>query len=100
MSVLTMSSFSSSPSPPQGTMPTKLFDYAILDRVGEGAHSVIYAAAHPTSKQLCALKHVIIKFEKEMRFYEQLQNELAVGQFVNHRAVRQSLELKVKHERA
>src|SRR4051812_1661913 len=92
MSVMSMSA--------HGALPANLFDYEILDRLGKGAHSVIYAAAHPVSKQLCAVKHVWINNDKELRFYEQLENELRVGQFVNHRAVRQSLEIKAKYDRA
>jgi serine/threonine protein kinase len=74
--------------------PKELFGYEILDFLGEGAHSVIYAAASPGSKQLCAIKYVVIRSPKEDRFYEQLENEINVGQFANHRGIRHSIELK------
>ena len=70
-----MSSFNSSfSSAPQG-LPRSLFGYDIIDFIGEGAGSVIYAVNRPENHQIYALKHVVRKNEKAVRFIEQLENE-------------------------
>jgi serine/threonine protein kinase len=85
---------------PVGPRPRELFGYEILDFLGEGAHSVIYAAASPGSKQICAVKYVVIRNAREDRFYEQLENEINVGQFASHRGIRHSIELKSNRDRS
>jgi serine/threonine protein kinase len=77
-------------------MPDDLFGYEVLDAMGQGAGSTIYAVSHPQTHQICALKHVVVRTEKEQRFVEQLRAEFEVGQKVNHPALRKSLDLKVK----
>jgi eukaryotic-like serine/threonine-protein kinase len=77
-------------------MPYNLFGYELLDVMGQGAGSTIYAAGHPQTHQICALKHVIARTEREQRFIEQLRAEFEVGQKVNHPALRRSLDLKIK----
>ena len=76
-------------------MPKALFGYEVVDFLGEGAGSRIFAAAHPTSKQIYALKYVVPKSEKDQRFIEQLEAEYEVGRQVTHAGLRRSLELKV-----
>jgi len=75
-------------------IPRQLFNYEVLDHVGDGAGSRIYAAVHPTTKQLCAVKHVVCTDDKDQRFVEQLKVELAVGQRVNHPGLRKSLDFQ------
>ena len=79
----------------KSSMPHELFGYEILESIGDGAGSRIYAAVHPKTKQLCAVKHVICTDEKDQRFVEQLKSELAVGQRVNHPGLRKSLDFQV-----
>ena len=76
------------------SMPRELFGYEILESIGEGAGSRIYAAVHPKTKQLCAVKHVVCVEDKDQRFVEQLKAELAVGQRVNHAGLRKSLDFQ------
>jgi serine/threonine protein kinase len=76
--------------------PTELFGYEIIDTVGQGAGSVIYAASDPQTRQIVALKHVGVKCDKDQRFIEQLRAELEVGQKVAHAGLRKSLDLKTK----
>jgi serine/threonine protein kinase len=76
--------------------PREIFGYEILGVLGQGAGSTIYAASHPETRQICALKHLIVKTEKEQRFVEQLRAEFEVGQKVRHAGLRKSLDLKVK----
>ncbi len=77
-------------------MPAELMGYEIVGVLGQGAGSTIYAASHPQTRQICALKHVIVKSDKEQRFIEQLRAEYEVGHQVEHAGLRKSLDLKVK----
>lgn len=76
-------------------LPKSLFGYDVLEFLGEGAASVIYAVSSPQTNQLYALKYVVRKTEKHDRFIEQLHNELHVGQAVRHPSLRRIIELKV-----
>jgi len=75
-------------------LPSKLFYYEVIDFIGQGAGSLIYAVSHPQTHQLYALKHVVKKVEKDERFIEQLEAECAVGTSVNHPGLRRSIEMK------
>jgi len=74
---------------------SKLFGYDVLEFIGEGAGSMIYAVTDPASKQVYALKHVVVKTEKQARFAEQLINEYEVGKQINHPLVRKVIDVKV-----
>ena len=76
-------------------LPKSVFGYEVVDFIGEGAGSRIYAVTHPTTKQLYALKHVLPRQEKDVRFVEQLETEFEVGRQVSHPGLRRSLDLKV-----
>jgi len=76
-------------------LPKKLFDYDVIDLLGEGAGSLIYLVSHPKTRQVLALKHVVRKNEKCERFIEQLENEFQVGSQVNNPGLRKSIELKI-----
>lgn len=76
--------------------PERIFGYEILGLLGYGAASTIYAASHPDTRQICALKHVVCKTDKDARFVEQLRTEYEVGRKVNHPGLRRSLDLQVK----
>jgi len=76
-------------------MPRNLFGYDVIDFIGEGAGSVIYAVSQPGSGQLYALKHVQRKDEKDVRFIEQLENEYQVSQKFGHPGLRKSIDCKV-----
>ena len=76
-------------------MPKKLFGYDVIDFLGEGAGSLIYVVSDPTTSQLYALKHVVRKVEKDIRFVEQLEAEFAVSKLFKHTALRKSVDLKI-----
>jgi serine/threonine protein kinase len=76
-------------------LPKKLFDYDVIDLIGEGAGSIIYAVSDPRNSQLFALKHVVRKTEKDDRYIEQLETEMEVGSQVSHPGLRRSIELKL-----
>jgi serine/threonine protein kinase len=75
--------------------PRILYGYEVLDFLGEGAGSMIYAVSDPITHQLYAIKHVAVKVEKDLRFVEQLTNEYEVGLKVQHPALRRCIDLKV-----
>jgi serine/threonine-protein kinase len=76
--------------------PTRLFGYTVVDRLGEGAGSVIYAVTDPNTGQRYALKHVVRTTDKSIRFVEQLQNEYEVGRRIGHPVIRKSIDLKIQ----
>ena len=89
-------SFEAQPdSRPGNATPRSLYGYEVIDFLGEGAGSMIYAASDPITHQLYAIKHVAVKVEKDQRFIEQLINEYEVGQKVQHPALRRCIDLKL-----
>ena len=75
-------------------LPKKLFDFEVIDRIGEGARSYIYAVSDPRTKQLYALKHVKRLTEKDDRFIEQVMQEFEVGQKCHHPNLRKLIDVK------
>jgi serine/threonine-protein kinase len=73
-----------------------LFGYEVLESIGSGAGSTLYAVTQPGTGQLYALKHVRVEREKDVRFVEQLRNELAVSRHFKHPGLRRAVQL---HER-
>jgi serine/threonine protein kinase len=78
----------------QGATPKTLFGYEVIEHLGDGAGSRIYAVSDPATNQVYALKHVVRKTDKDARFIEQLEAEHAVGQHVNHPYLRRTIDLK------
>jgi len=75
--------------------PTSLYGYEIVQTIGEGAGSVVYAVSDQQTKQLYALKQVAVKTDKQARFAEQLINEYDVAKNINSPLVRRVFDLKV-----
>jgi serine/threonine-protein kinase len=71
-----------------------LFGYDVIDSIGEGAGSQIYAVSDPVTSQIFALKHVIRKTDKDLRFVEQLENEFNVGKGLIHPNLRRVIDFK------
>jgi serine/threonine protein kinase len=76
-------------------LPRQLFGYEVLGHLGDGAGSRIYAVSHETTRQVYALKHVVRKDDKSIRFVEQLENEFSVGKLVRHKHLRGVVNLHV-----
>lgn len=77
-------------------MAQKLLQYEVLERLGEGARSTIYAVKDPVTRKEFALKHVMRADPKDIRFIEQMETELEISKTFNHPALRKSYELKVQ----
>jgi serine/threonine-protein kinase len=88
-------STSSSSTSSYSTPPKSLFGYDVIDLIGEGAGSLIYAVSDPASGQIYALKHVARKNDKDIRFVDQLEAEHEVGQRVRHPGIRRTIDLKI-----
>jgi serine/threonine-protein kinase len=80
----------------QDALPDELMGYEILQHLGQGAGSNIFAASHPQTRQLCAVKHVVCKTDKDQRFVEQLKAEHEVGQKVRHCGLRRTIDLQTR----
>jgi serine/threonine-protein kinase len=78
-----------------GDLPRDVMGYEVIDFVGEGAGSLLYAVSHPQTKQIYALKHVLPKTDRDQRFIEQLENEYEVGRLIRHPGLRRAIEIKV-----
>ncbi len=72
-----------------------LCGYDVIELIGEGAGSLIYAVTDPIKHQLYALKHVIRKNEKSIRFVDQLENEFGHSRNFTHPYLRRSFDLKI-----
>jgi serine/threonine protein kinase len=92
---MTLFGVSTNPSTSSGAVPKSLFGYDVIDLIGEGAGSSIYAVSDPANSHLYALKHVTNKGDKDHRFIEQLESEHEVGQLVRHPGLRRTIDLRI-----
>jgi serine/threonine-protein kinase len=76
-------------------MAQRLLHYEVLERLGEGARSTIYAVIDPATKKSFALKHVIRDNPKDIRFIEQMETEFEISRQFSHPNLRKSYELKI-----
>jgi serine/threonine-protein kinase len=76
-------------------MPERLLHYEILELLGEGARSTIYSVIDPHTRKTFALKHVLRKEQKDIRFIEQMETEYEISRQFTHRNLRRSYELKL-----
>ncbi len=75
-------------------MGQKILNYEVLERLGEGAHSTIYAVSDPMGR-LYALKHVIREDPKDIRFVEQMETEFEISKQFTQPNLRRTYELKI-----
>lgn len=76
-------------------MAQKLLQYDVLERIGEGARSTIYAVKDPATNRDYALKHVIRNDTKDIRFVEQMETEFEISKQFNHPNLRKVYDLKI-----
>lgn len=76
-------------------MAQKILHYDVLERLGEGAKSTIWAVSDPDTKQLYALKHVLRADHKDLRFIEQVESEYEISRLFTHPNLRRSFDLKI-----
>lgn len=76
-------------------MPERLLHYDLLERLGEGARSTIYRAQDSRTGRVVAVKHVIRKDDKDIRFIEQMETEFSISKNFSHPNLRRTLDLKI-----
>jgi eukaryotic-like serine/threonine-protein kinase len=76
-------------------MAQKLLQYDVLERIGEGARSTIYAVRDPVSGREYAMKHVLRSDTKDIRFVEQMETEFEISKQFNHPNLRKVYDLKI-----
>ncbi|MDB5172079.1 MAG: pknA [Phycisphaerales bacterium] len=76
-------------------MAEKLLQYEVIERLGEGAGSVIYAVRDPATRRLYALKHVVRDSDKDIRFVEQMRTEFEMARLFNAPNLRRGFDLKI-----
>jgi len=77
-------------------MAGKILKYDVIERLGEGAGSIIYAVRDPADRKMYALKHVPRAKDKDIRFVEQMQSEFEISKNFDHPNLRKSYELSFK----
>ncbi len=77
-------------------MGQKLLQYEVLEKLGEGARSTIYAVQDPTTGKKFALKHVLRDEQKDIRFVEQMETEFEISKQFTHPNLRRTFELKIQ----
>lgn len=76
-------------------MAQKLLQYDVVAKLGDGAKSTIFKVTDPATGRIFALKHVVRKEDKDIRYIEQMEAEHECSQHFHHPALRRSFELKV-----
>jgi len=76
-------------------MAQQILHYDVIDRLGDGAGSSIFLVRDPANGRQYALKHVLRRKEKDIRFIEQVETEYLVSKQFTHPNLRRSFELKV-----
>ena len=76
-------------------MPETLLHYDLLERIGEGARSTIWRALDKNTGRIYALKHVVRKEDKDIRFIEQMEAEYSLSKNFNHPNLRKTIDLKI-----
>lgn len=71
----------------------QLPDYEFVERLGKGAHAVIYLAVERTSRKKIAVKHIVRRSADDDRFLEQAETEYAVAKDNDHPVLRRCFEL-------
>ena len=75
--------------------PKTLFGYDVVNRLGEGAGSHLYVVCDQQTAQLYALKHVVRRTEKDIRYIQQLRNEFEVSRLFRSPILRKCVDLKI-----
>src|SRR4051795_12336868 len=71
----------------------ELEEYDIIQCLGYGARSTIYAVSEKRTGQLYALKRVVRKSSDDDRFLEQCEQEFAIASQFDHPSLRKAIRL-------
>ena len=76
-------------------MAEKFLHYDVLEKLGEGAKSIIYRVSDPGTGRIFALKHVTREGQKDIRYIEQMETEYEISSKFTHPGLRKSFDLKI-----
>ena len=68
--------------------------YTVVRRIGTGARSTIWQIRQQKTGTLFALKRVVRREKKQDRFFNQVLNEVEIGQQLDHPAIRKIIQLR------
>lgn len=77
-------------------MAQLLLHYEVLEKLGEGARSDIYAVRDPQTGKSFALKYVKRVDPKDLRFIEQMETEYEISRQFVHPNLRRCYDLKIR----
>ena len=69
-------------------LPIELFGHRVIAKIGTGAASEVFVVQDMKTKQVWALKQVVLAGEKSDRFIEQVEQEYAIGSKLDHANIR------------
>ena len=78
-------------------LPIEIFGHRVIAKIGTGAASQVFVVQDMKTKQVWALKQVVLAGEKSDRFIEQVEQEYAIGSKLDHvniRAIHKILRTK------
>lgn len=67
--------------------------YEFIERLGKGAHAVIYLASERANRRKVAIKHIVRRNAEDDRFLEQAETEFEVANQLEHPYLRRCFEL-------
>lgn len=73
-----------------------MFGYNVVSRIGRGAGARIYAVRESVTRLTFAMKHVTRSKKRDIRYVEQIQNELKMGLLVRHEGIRRPVRIHIK----
>lgn len=76
-------------------MAEKLLHYELQQQIGVGARSTIWRAIDTRTGRTVAIKHVLRKEDKDIRFIEQMEAEYELCRNFTHPNLRRALDLKI-----
>lgn len=76
-------------------MAEKLLHYELQQQIGLGARSTIWKAQDTKTGRTVAIKHVLRKEDKDIRFIEQMEAEYELCKNFTHENLRRALDLKI-----
>ena len=69
-------------------LPIELFGHRVIAKIGTGAASEVFVVQDMKTKQVWALKLVVLSDEKSDRFIEQVEKEYDIGSKLEHANIR------------
>lgn len=76
-------------------LPKSLLGYDVVSHIADGARTKLYVVADPKSGQLYAMKHLVRKDDKDLKYIERIQSEFDVSKGFRSPFLRKCVDLKI-----